>query len=91
MVIETFTFLDRRCSRELALRWKGSLERVPRFGVLGCAPEDLAEARRFLDRKAFRKLSLVDATSLVLMRKHRIRTTFAFDVHFSIAGFRYVA
>jgi hypothetical protein len=35
VVIETFTFLDRRGSRELALRWKGSLDGVPRFEVLG--------------------------------------------------------
>ncbi len=90
VVIETFTFLDRRGSRELALRWKGSLDGVPRFEVLDCAPPDLAEAWRVLDRKAFRRLSLVDATSFVLMRKHRIRTAFAFDTHFSIAGFRYV-
>ncbi len=40
--------------------------------------------------KEFRRLSLVDATSFVLMREHRIRTAFAFDIHFSIAGVRYV-
>jgi predicted nucleic acid-binding protein len=30
----------------------------------------------------------VDATSFTLMRKHRIRVAFAFDVHFGQAGFR---
>lgn len=90
VVIETFTFLDRRGSRGLALRWKGSLGGLSRFEILGCVPADLADAWRVLDRKEFRKLSLVDGTSFVLMRRHRIRTAFAFDVHFSIAGFRYV-
>jgi predicted nucleic acid-binding protein len=35
-------------------------------------------------------LSAVDAVSFVLMTEHRIRVAFAFDVHFSTAGFRVV-
>ncbi len=90
VVIETFTYLDRRVSRELALIWRSSLDAVERFELLGCLPAELAEAFRFFDRKEFHKLSLVDATSFVLMRRHRIRTAFAFDTHFGIAGFRFV-
>jgi predicted nucleic acid-binding protein len=90
VAIETFTFLDRKGSREMALRWKASLDEVDRLEVLGIASADLKEAWRFFDRKEFHKLSLVDATSFALMRRHRIRTAFAFDTHFSVAGFRYV-
>ena len=34
------------------------------------------------------RLSLVDATSFVLMRKHEVRAAFSFDTHFALAGFR---
>ena len=90
VVIETFTFLDRRGSREAALRWKAGLAAVARLEMFGVAPEDLDEAWRLFDQRQLHKLSLVDATSFVLMRRHRIRTAFAFDTHFSVAGFRYV-
>ena len=91
VVIETFTFLDRKASREAALRWRASLGGVERLQLLGLSPIDLQEAWRFFDRKDLHKLSLVDATSFVLMRRHRIRTAFAFDTHFSLAGFDYVS
>jgi predicted nucleic acid-binding protein len=91
VVLETFTFLDRRGSRSLALRWRASLDTIPRFEVMGCSADDLEQAWRFLDRKEFHRLSLVDATSFVLMRRHRIRVAFAFDAHFDVAGFRCLA
>jgi len=90
VVIETFTYLDRKGSRALAVRWRESLGEVRRLQVLGCSSEELAEAHRFFDRRDFHKLSLVDATSFVLMKRHKIRRAFAFDVHFGVAGFRFV-
>jgi predicted nucleic acid-binding protein len=86
--LETFTFLDRRGSRELSLRWSQSLRTVKRLEILDCAPRQLADALAFFHRKEFHKLSLVDATSFVLMKRHAIRAAFAFDAHFAVAGFR---
>jgi predicted nucleic acid-binding protein len=91
VVLETFTFLDRRGSRDLALRWRDSLAAIERFEILGCSAEDLSEAWGYFDRKELHKLSLVDATSFALMRKHRIRIALAFDTHFATAGFRLLA
>ena len=88
VILETFTYLDRKGSRELALRWRESLRRVAHFEILPCGPADLEAAWPFFDRRDLHKLSLVDATSFTLMRKHKIRTAFAFDVHFGAAGFR---
>jgi predicted nucleic acid-binding protein len=90
VVIETFTFLDRKGSRVLAIRWRDSLTAVRPLEVLGCAPSDLADAWKFFDRNDLHKLSLVDATSFALMRKRGIRVAFAFDTHFAVAGFRLV-
>ncbi len=89
VVLETFTYLDRRGSRELASAWRASLDAIPRFQVLSCTAAELEESSRYLDRKEFHKLGLVDASSFVLMKKHGIRMAFAFDTHFAIAGFRY--
>jgi predicted nucleic acid-binding protein len=44
-----------------------------------------------LERREFHKLSLVDAISFLLLRKHRLRRVLAFDTHFARAGFRVVA
>jgi len=88
VVLETFTYLDRHVSREVAHRWRSSLGSVPRFDIVGCSPGDLVEAWQFLERKDLHKLSAIDATSFVLMRRHRVRTAFAFDTHFTTAGFR---
>jgi predicted nucleic acid-binding protein len=91
VVLETFTFLDRKGSRELALAWRRGLEEVPRLEILECGLADLRDSWPFLSRREFHKLGLVDATSFVLMRRHRIRTALAFDAHFAVAGFHYVA
>ena len=91
VVLETFTYLDRKGSRDLALAWRRSLETVDRLEILPCTPTDIDEAMAYFDRKQFHKLGLVDATSFVLMKHRKIRVAFAFDVHFSIAGFRHAS
>lgn len=91
VVVETFTFLDRRASRTAALAWKESLSSVPRLNLIAISAGDLGEAWVYLDRKDLHRVSLVDATSFVLMRRQGIRVSFAFDSHFSVAGFRYVS
>jgi len=88
VILETFTFLDRRGSRELALRWQASLATIKELQIIECSLADIHEAWGYLERKEFHKLSLVDATSFVLMRRYAIRVAFAFDTHFAVAGFR---
>jgi predicted nucleic acid-binding protein len=90
VVLETFTYLDRKGSRDLALRWRASLRTIARFQVVGCQPAELEAAWSWLDRRELYRLGLVDATSFVIMGKHGIRVAFAFDVHFATAGFRLV-
>ena len=88
VVVETFTFLDRNTTRNLALAWRESLEGVPRLRVLPCTPRDLERAWTYFERPDLHKLSAVDALSFVLMAERRIRVAFAFDGHFATAGFR---
>lgn len=91
VTLETFTFLDRRGSRDLALRWRDSLRELPNCKMLGVSAAHLDEAWGWFKRKDLYKLSLVDATSFVLMRANKIKTALAFDAHFSIAGFQFAS
>jgi len=90
VVLETFTFLDRNTTRQVAVAWKDSLRSVPHFKILPCTARDLGQAWRYFDRPDLHKLSAVDAVSFVLMDQRRIRLAFAFDSHFATAGFRIV-
>jgi predicted nucleic acid-binding protein len=90
VILETFTFLDRNTARGVALAWRGALKTVPRLKMLGCSAKDLEAAWPYFERTDLHKLSAVDAVSFVLMTRHGIKKAFAFDVHFSAAGFRAV-
>lgn len=88
IVIETFTFLDRNAGRDVAETWRDAMTAVPGIRLLECTLGDLTKAWASLERRELVRLSVVDATSFVLMRRLRLRTAFAFDQHFAAAGFR---
>lgn len=90
VVLETFTFLDRNAHRDVALTWRESSEEVLAAKPLECSASDLDEAWPYFRRTDLHKLSAVDATSFVLMKREKIRVAFAFDHHFSSVGFRLV-
>lgn len=90
VILETFTFLERNTTRDVALAWKDALESIERFAVLECMSVDVKKAWAYFRRKDLHKLSAVDATSFVLMTKAKIRTAFTFDHHFAVAGFAIV-
>ena len=88
VMIETFTFLDRNTTRQVARAWRSATERVPRLRIHECRRADLDAAWSWFDREDLAKLSAVDATSFVIMQRAKIRLAFAFDHHFAAAGFR---
>ena len=90
VVLETFTFLERNVQREVALTWKDSLQEVDGLQVLECATADLEAAWDYFRGRKLHKLSAVDATSFVLMKREGIRLAFTFDHHFATVGFRMV-
>jgi predicted nucleic acid-binding protein len=87
VVLETFTYLQRRLSPQVALAWRAALVQTPRLEVFDCTAADLEAAWPWLDRRDLHKLGLVDATSFVLMKRHKLRRAFSFDAHFATAGF----
>ena len=90
VILETFTYLDRKANRSVALCWKDALKRVTGLRVLTCTERELPEVWKHWGRKDLHKLSAVDASSFVLMHSRGIRSAFAFDHHFASAGFRLV-
>ena len=87
VVIETLTFLQRKAGLDLALRFRSALAATPRLELFDCTAADLSSAWTWFERRDLHKLSLVDATSFTLMKKHKLRRAFSFDVHFVTAGF----
>ncbi len=87
VVIETFTFLDRNAAREAAIAWREGLSKLPWFELWECPSEVLQDAWRRFEGRRFHRLSVVDATSFVLMERHGIRRAFTFDTRFAEAGF----
>src|SRR3989304_8044963 len=91
VVIETFTFLERNANRDVALAWKDSIYKTGAVKILPCELRDFEQSWEYFRRNDLHKLSAVDATSFVIMKRARIRLAFAFDHHFAVAGFRLVA
>ena len=91
VVIETFTFLDRNANRDVALVWKDSINQTGTVKILPCNLKDLEQSWKYFKRSDLHKLSAVDATSFVIMKRAEIRLAFTFDHHFAVTGFRIVA
>jgi predicted nucleic acid-binding protein len=91
VVIETFTFLDRNAARDVALAWKEAVYRPGVIKVLSCELRDLEQSWEYFRRSDLHKLSAVDATSFVIMKRARIHRAYSFDHHFAVAGFRLVS
>jgi predicted nucleic acid-binding protein len=90
IVIESFTFLERNANRDVALAWKDAIYAPGTVKILPCELRGLEQAWPYFRRRDLHKLSAVDATSFAIMRRARIRVAFAFDHHFTMAGFRQV-
>jgi len=90
VVIETFTFLERNAGRDVALVWKESIQAPGLVRILACSLKDLDQAWDYFKRPDLHKLSAVDATSFVIMKRAQIRMAFTFDHHFPAVGFRVV-
>ena len=90
VILEAVTFFERHVTRDVALKWKDSLDSITDFRVLTCTEADLRDAWHYFTRRDLHKLSAVDATSFVLMSNHGIGRAFSFDHHFASVGFSMV-
>ena len=87
VVGETYTLLRTARGYAQARSFLDILDRSPRLERYFVRPDLEREALALLHRYSDRPFSFVDGTSFVVMRKERIHYAFAFDAHFSTAGF----
>jgi predicted nucleic acid-binding protein len=90
VVVETFTFLERNANCQVALAWKDAIIAPGGVRILPCELRDLQQSWEYFRRADLHKLSAVDATSFVIMKRARIRLAYTFDHHFAVVGFRLV-
>jgi predicted nucleic acid-binding protein len=84
---ETWTFLSRRDSHEVASRTIDLIRRSQRTSIERVDVRDEDEAWGWLARHDERTYSFVDATSFAIMRRRRVGEALAFDGDFTAAGF----
>lgn len=87
IVGETYTLLRVTRGYEAARMFLDSLEASARVERLFVGEDVEARAFAILDRYREHEFNFVDATSFAVMRSERIRHAFAFDSHFTVAGF----
>ena len=87
VVGETYTLLLRTHGHAAAFRFVDALRRSERLEIVladtTIESETYAVLRRFVDQP----FSYVDGSSFAIMRQRRLRLAFAFDHHFSVAGY----
>jgi len=86
-VAETYILLKLDCGPEAALGWWERIASSLKVKIVYADPDITGEAITILRKYNDQPFSLTDAVSFVLMKKMKITEAFAFDVHFTTAGF----
>jgi hypothetical protein len=87
IVGETYTLLRLTKGYRAAKRFLDKLAQSAKLERLFITEALERQAYEILHRYAEHPFSFVDGTSFALMREQRLRYAFAFDAHFTIAGF----
>src|SRR5262245_9451895 len=87
VVGETYSLLLRTQGHAAAFRFVDTLGASGRVTMSHVDEATEREAFALLRRFADQAFSFVDGTSFALMRRRRLAKAFAFDRHFSVAGF----
>lgn len=85
---EAFTLLGRRMGYSFAADRAERIYASVIFTILRPDEADEREALALFRKFSDQRVSFTDCVSFALMKRHRIRRAFAFDVHFAYAGFR---
>ncbi len=86
VVAETYGWFLHRLGEEAARTFRGFLDSLPSLEVIDTGAKHLPAVWSKLDALRGRKLSLVDASSLVLIREHSIARVWGTDHHLAIEG-----
>jgi predicted nucleic acid-binding protein len=84
---EAYAMIRRYSGHRSAMQFLDSMRQSSRLTRIYSDAASEAEAEKFLRRYADQDFSLADAVSFVIMQQRGITEAFAFDGHFSAAGF----
>lgn len=84
---ETQIFLRRRIGYDVAMNFLAGINESARIKVVFPDLSIEQQAKQILRQFADQDFSLADAVSFVVMREMKITQAFAYDGHFSTAGF----
>lgn len=84
---ECITLLARRTTYRFAASQARKLYASKRIEILRPDGVDERRAIELFSKYADQRVSFTDCVSFTLMKRHRIRRAFAFDRHFTAAGF----
>lgn len=87
VVAETYVNLRRSLSHAAAIGFLDIIEQSSRIECIWSNPDLEDQARQILRKYADQDFSYVDAVSFALMQEIEITEAFAFDRHFTTAGF----
>ena len=90
VIAEVYTIIRRTGGYDPAMRFLHSTRESVRLKVLSSDKELDDRAEEILRKYMDQDFSLVDAVSFAVMQEREIKEAFAFDRHFSIAGFRLI-
>jgi predicted nucleic acid-binding protein len=84
-LVECYALIDRRLGREAVRRFRS--EFAPLLETVWVGSDEHERALDIVDAGGASGPSLVDAVSFVVAREHDVEHVFAYDAHFTRAGF----
>ncbi|MET0592937.1 MAG: PIN domain-containing protein [Polyangiaceae bacterium] len=86
VVSETYSWFLHRHGEEAARSFRALLDSLESLRIFSTDAEHHTQVLRMLDRLRGAKLTYVDASSLALMERNKIRTVWATDHHLGLTG-----
>lgn len=84
-LVECYALIGRRLGLDALTKFRADF--APLLDVVWIGPDEHDRGLDLLEASRSEKLSLVDAVSFVVARDHDVEHVFAFDPHFTKAGF----
>jgi predicted nucleic acid-binding protein len=88
-LVECYALIGRRLGLEALIRFRADF--APLLNVAWIGSDEHEQGLDLLEESGSAKLSLVDTVSFVVARDHDVQDVFAFDPHFTKAGFTAVS
>ncbi len=86
VVSEAYSWFLHRYGEEAARSFRGFVDKLDGLTIHDVTAEHHRQVGRMLDRLRGAKVSYVDASSLCLLERHKIRKVWSTDFHLSLTG-----